>query len=90
MGILVNVQGPLDAADAAVPRHTGRVRTVFNIQVKNGIDIVPYSIFQDKEGEAEILMYPGSKFRVKDTMDMGAGLFMVHLEEIDVPVSLFG
>ena len=69
---------------------TEGVRTVFNIQVKNGVDIVPYSIFQGEEGEAEVLMYPGSKFKVKDTMDMGGDLFMVHLEEINLPVSLFG
>ena len=64
---------------------TKGVRTVFNIQVNNGIDIEPYSIYQ----EAEVLMYPGTKLRVKDSMAMGDGLFMVHLEQIDVPVSLF-
>ena len=59
-----------------------------NIQVKRGVDIVRYSIFQNEESEAEVLIFPGTKFRVVDSMDMGSGLFMVHLEEIEIPIEL--
>ena len=68
---------------------TNGVRTVFNIQIKSGVDIMRYSIFQGEESEAEVLMFPGTKLRVIDSMDMGAGLFMVHLEEIEIPTELF-
>ena len=67
---------------------TSGVRTVFNIQVKRGVDIVRYSIFQGEDSEAEVLIYPGTKLRVVDSMDMGGGLFMVHLEEIEIPTEL--
>jgi len=67
---------------------TSGVRTVFNIQVKRGVDIVRYSIFQGEANEAEVLIYPGTKLRVVDSMDMGSGLFMVHLEEIEIPTEL--
>ena len=59
-----------------------------NIQVKRGVDIVRYSIFQNEEAEAEVLIFPGTKFRVVDSMDMGSGLLMVHLEEIEIPIEL--
>ena len=29
-----------------------------------------------------------TKLRVVDSMDMGSGLFMVHLEEIEIPTEL--
>ena len=64
------------------------VRTVFNIQVRTGVDIVRYSIYQQTASEAEVLLYPGVKLKVVDSMDMGGGLFMVHLQEMDVPVQL--
>ena len=67
---------------------TSGVRTVFNIQVKRGVDIVRYSIFQGEEAEAEVLIFPGTKLRVVDSMNMGSGLFMVHLEEIEIPTEL--
>ena len=67
---------------------TSGVRTVFNIQVKRGVDIVRYSIFQGEDSEAEVLIYPGTKLRVVDSMDMGGGLFMVHLEELEIPTEL--
>ena len=38
---------------------------------------------------AQVLLFPGTKFRVVDSMDMGAGLFMVHLEELELPADLF-
>ena len=67
---------------------TEGVRTVFNIQVHSGVDIVRYSIYQEGASEAEVLLYPGTKLKVIDTMEMGGGLFMVHLEEVNVPVQL--
>jgi hypothetical protein len=67
---------------------TSGVRTVFNIQVKRGVDIVRYSIFQGEANEAEVLIFPGTKLRVVDSMDMGSGLFMVHLEEMEIPTEL--
>ena len=67
---------------------TSGVRTVFNIQVKRGVDIVRYSIFEGEANEAEVLIYPGTKLRVVDSMDMGGGLFMVHLEELEIPTEL--
>tara|TARA_B110001452_G_scaffold252804_1_gene242953 strand:+ start:27 stop:221 length:195 start_codon:yes stop_codon:yes gene_type:complete len=62
--------------------------------VRTGVDIVRYSIDQQNASEAEVLLYPGVKLRVVDSMDMGGGaaacLFMdmVHLQEMDVPVQL--
>jgi hypothetical protein len=56
--------------------------------VKRGVDIVRYSIFQGAEAEVEVLIFPGTKLRVVDSMDMGSGLFMVHLEEIEIPTDL--
>jgi hypothetical protein len=67
---------------------TSGMRTVFNIQVKRGIDIARYSIFQGDESEAEVLLFPGTKLRVVDSMDMGSGLKMVHVEEIELPTEL--
>ena len=60
-------------------------RTVFNIEAINGVDIVKYSMFQGEKGEAEVLLFPGTKLVVIDTMDMGAGLFQVHLKEVVAP-----
>jgi len=67
---------------------TSGVRTVFNIQVRRGVDVVRYSIFQGGASEAEVLLYPGTKLKVVDAMDMGSGLYMIHLEEMDVPIEL--
>jgi len=64
---------------------TQGVRTVFNIQVLSGLDITRFSVYQ----EAEVVLSPGTKLRVKDAMDMGGGLIMVHLEEVPVPIALF-
>ena len=45
-------------------------------------------MFQGSASEAEVLSYPGTKLRVVDSKDMGGGLFMVHLEEVEVPIEL--
>ena len=39
-------------------------------------------MFQGEASEAEVLLYPGTKFKVVDAMDMGAGLYMIHLEQV--------
>jgi hypothetical protein len=67
---------------------TSGVRTVFNIQVSAGVDLVRYSMFQGSASEAEVLLYPGTKLKVVDAMDMGSGLHMIHLEQVHVPVEL--
>jgi hypothetical protein len=58
-------------------------------QVSRGVDIVRYSMYQDEASEAEVLLYPGTKLRVVDSMDMGSGLYMVHLMEVLMSVELF-
>ena len=67
---------------------TTDVRTVFMLEVLNGVDIDRYSAFQGSASEAEVLLYPGTKLKVVDTMDMGGGLFQVHLKEVEVPIQL--
>lgn len=62
------------------------VRTVFSLQVRSGVDIARYSVFEGEE--AEVLLFPGTKFKVVDGMDMGGGLYQVHLEEVVLPVQL--
>ena len=57
------------------------VRTVFMIEIATGIDIVRYTVFE----EAEVLLYPGTLLEVVASMDMGGGLFQVHLREVAVP-----
>ena len=52
-------------------------------------DILRYSLFQGQQSEAEVLLFPDTKLRVRDSMDMGAGLFMVHLEEVELDIDLF-
>merc|ERR1712083_1081524 len=56
---------------------TEGIRTVFNVQLQSGVDIAKYSVFAN--AEAEVLIYPGTKFKVVDAMDSGNGLYMVHL-----------
>lgn len=64
------------------------VRTIFNIQIHSGVDIMRYSVYQGEDSEAEVLLFPGTKLRVVDAMDMGQGLYQVHLQEVKVPVNL--
>eukprot|EP00966_Prymnesium_polylepis_P263298 6081728-Prymnesium_polylepis.2 len=61
------------------------VRTIFMIEVKSGIDVVPYSAFADTE--AEVLLFPGFVYEVVSTIDLGSSLYQVHLREIEMPVS---
>ena len=51
------------------------VRTVFLIEIVHGVDLQRYSAFQGVASEAEVLLYPGMKFKVVDAMEMGEGLF---------------
>ena len=39
--------------------------------------------------EAEVVLYPGTKFKVVGTLDMGHQLFMVQLQQLVTPVALF-
>jgi len=68
---------------------TSGKRTIFNIQLRRGSDIARYSMFQGQESEAEVLIFPGTKFRVVDSLDTGGDIFMVHLEEVVLPFDLF-
>ena len=52
---------------------TSGVRTIFNIQVRGGVDVSRYNLYDG--GEAEVLLYPGTKLVVIDNMEMGGGLF---------------
>jgi len=67
---------------------TKGVRTVFNIQVSSGVDIRKYSVYQGENSEAEVLLFPGTKLKVIDSMDMGHGLHQVHLKEVTLPTPL--
>ena len=60
-------------------------RTIFNIQLLSGTDIQTYSMFQQEATEAEVLIFPGTKFKVIDSLDTGNGFFMVHLLEVPLP-----
>jgi len=70
------------------PKFLGKkgARTIFNVQVQSGIDIAHYSVFED--AEAEVLLFPGMKLKVIDTLEAGSGLHIIHLEEVKVPVKL--
>jgi len=68
---------------------TSGVRTVFMIEIVHGVDLQRYSAFQGVASEAEVLLYPGTKFKVVDAMEMGGGLFQVHLREVPLTVALF-
>ena len=65
---------------------TEGVRTQFLNEVDAGVDLEHYSIFP---GEAEVLLYPGTKLLVVDVTDLGSSLFQVHLRQLPVPVQLF-
>ena len=67
---------------------TSGVRTVFMIEIASGIDIEKYSSYQEEASEAEVLLFPGTKLKVVDGMDMGNGLYQVHMKEVSVPVAL--
>ena len=64
------------------------VRTQFLIEVLAGVVIARHSIFQDEASEAEVLLYPGTKFLVVDCTELSSELFQVHLREVPVPVHL--
>ena len=65
------------------------VRTVFLIEIASAVDIQRYSAFQGTASEAEVLIFPGTKMVVVDSMDMGNSLFQVHLREVSVPIQFF-
>ena len=67
---------------------TTGVRTVFMIEIASGVDIERYSSFREEASEAEVLLFPGTKLKVVDAMDMGNGLCQVHMRELNLPVAL--
>ena len=68
---------------------TSGVRTVFMIEIFQGVDLQRYSAFQGKNSEAEVLLYPGTKLKVVGSMEMGGGLFQVHLREVPLAFAVF-
>ena len=68
---------------------TSGVRTVFMIEIVHGVDLQRYSAFQGAASEAEVLLYPGTKLLVVGSMEMGGGLFQVHLREVPLDVAVF-
>ena len=68
---------------------TSGVRTVFMIEIVHGVDLQRYSAFQGVASEAEVLLYPGTKLKVVGSMEMGGGLFQVHLKEMPPAVAVF-
>lgn len=67
---------------------TSGERTQFMIEVTHGVDISHYSCFQQHESEHEVLLFPGTKLLVVASVDLGNGLFQVHLREVAMPVAL--
>ena len=65
---------------------TGVERTQFMIEAQSGADIQGFSMIGI---EAEVVLFPGTKLEVVDTLEMGNGLFQVHLRELVTPVELF-
>ena len=61
-------------------------RTQFMIEASSGVDIALFSMVDKEE---EVLLFPGTKFEVVDTANMGHGLYQVHMRELAVPVQLF-
>eukprot|EP00812_Abedinium_dasypus_P014007 NODE_751_length_1376_cov_301.180924.p3 GENE.NODE_751_length_1376_cov_301.180924~~NODE_751_length_1376_cov_301.180924.p3 ORF type:complete len:227 (-),score=56.37 NODE_751_length_1376_cov_301.180924:97-777(-) len=59
------------------------IRTVFMVEIVSGVDIMRYSAFADEE--TEVLLFPGTMLEVVASMDMGAGLYQVHLREVVLP-----
>ena len=68
---------------------TSGVRTVFMIEIFQGVDLQRYSAFQGKNSEVEVLLYPGTKLKVVGSMEMGGGLFQVHLREVPLAFAVF-
>ena len=68
---------------------TSGVRTVFMIEIVHGVDLQRYSAFQGEASEAEVLLYPGTMLKVVGSMEMGGGLFQVHLREMPPAVAVF-
>ena len=68
---------------------TSGVRTVFMIEIFQGVDLQRYSAFQGENSEAEVLLYPGTKLKVVGSMEMGGGLFQVHLREVPLAFAVF-
>ena len=60
-------------------------RTMFSIQTSSGKLIKSHSYF---EQEDEILLAPGRFFEVVDKMSPAAGLYIIHIQEIEPPYKM--
>lgn len=54
-------------------------RTIFAINCRNGKKIAAHSYFEDEE--QEVLLLPGSSFRIKGVINQPGGLYIVDIEE---------
>ena len=61
------------------------VRTLFAIDCYSGKDIRQHSYFPREE---HVLLPPGTEFEVKSSLDVGNGLHIIHLKEIEPPYLL--
>ena len=60
-------------------------KTLFQIKVLTGIDISRYSSFPDED---EVLLFPGTEFKVVGVLDLAEDVHMVQLEELPAEVEL--
>merc|ERR1719210_3133693 len=58
------------------------VRTLFAIKTSAGFDLQAYSFFT---AEKEVVLPPGLSFKVTSTANLGSGLTMIHIEQIESP-----
>ncbi|CAF1319161.1 unnamed protein product [Didymodactylos carnosus] len=60
-------------------------RTLFNIESSNGKLIQPHSYIQSED---EILLLPGTQFKVVGKLQPAPGLHIIHLKEVQPPFTL--
>jgi len=60
-------------------------RTLFNIHCKKGFDVKQYS---SAPTESEILLLPGTYFEVSSVLNVGNGLHIIELKELDPPFEI--
>jgi hypothetical protein len=66
---------------------TAGARTMFQIEHFSGVEI---SAFSSVQKEAEVLLRPGTHLEVQsDPVDLGSGLWMIHLKEIKPKCAVF-
>ena len=60
-------------------------RTVFVVRTAHARDIAAFSAFASEE---ELILLPGAQLKVTAVVDMGHGLHLVQMDEVDDPMSL--